>query len=257
VSQPCIFCDNSAGNREHLWPQWILDRKSFGPFRLKRPGAPEVILNNTELTVKSVCEKCNNGWMSALEGDAKPLLEQMFDDKPLALDLHRQRIIATWITKMAFLFDSTKGRNATNVFYEKSEGTAFKEHLLIPQFTLIWIGRLSEEHRSADGADFTLLSEEDRIGEGTSLTLANEHFVAQIAGVRLKVTPTIPTELNIEPKPGNWNNQLIQIWPPDNTVVDWPPPIPFTNGGPDGYFYLMDRWRQGDEVTKITKDSIR
>jgi hypothetical protein len=102
-----------------------------------------------------------------------------------------------------------------------------------------------------------LLSEEDRIGEGPSLTLANEHFVAQIAGVRLKVTPTIPTELNIEPKPGNWNNQLIQIWPPENTVVHWPPPIPFTIGGPDGYFYLMDRWRQGDEVTKITKDSIR
>ncbi len=177
MPQSCIFCDNSACSCEHLWPQWILDRKSFGSFRLKRPGALEVILSNIELTVKSVCEKCNNGWMRAPEGDANPLLEQMFDDKPLALDLNQQRTIATWITKMAFLFDSKKGRNAPNVFYEENQGTAFNEHLLTPQFTLIWIGRLDEEHRSADGAGFTLLSKEERIGEGTSLTLANEHFV--------------------------------------------------------------------------------
>ena len=86
---------------------------------MKRAGAPEVILNNTELTVKSVCGNCNNGWMRSLEGEAKHILERMFDDKPISLDVNQQRIIATWITKMAFLFDSIKGRNAVNVFYEK------------------------------------------------------------------------------------------------------------------------------------------
>jgi hypothetical protein len=161
MPQACIFCDNNAGSREHLWPQWVLDRKNFGPFRLKRAGAPEVILNNTELTVKSVCGKCNNGWMSTLEGETKPILEQMFDDKPISLDVNKQQLIATWVAKMAFLFDSTKGRNAENVFYEKAEGVAFAEYRQIPQFTSIWIGRIEESHRSADGADFTLKSPEN------------------------------------------------------------------------------------------------
>jgi hypothetical protein len=256
MTQTCIFCENSAGSREHLWPQWILSRKNFGAFRLKRAGAPEVILNNTELTVKSVCGKCNNGWMSGLEQEAKPLLEQMFDDKPVDLDGNQQQIVAKWVAKMAFLFDSTKGRNADNVFYKKDEGVAFEKSRQIPQFTGIWIGRLDESHRSADGADFTLLSPDARIGGGSSLTLTNEHFVAQIASLRLMDTPTVPTVLNIEPKPGDWSNMLIQIWPIEKPVVHWPPTIFFTNGGPRGYYFLMDRWRIGDEVKKVTEGGI-
>jgi hypothetical protein len=253
MPQACIFCDNSSGNREHLWPQWVLDRKDFGPFRLKRAGAPEVVLNKTELTVKSVCGKCNNGWMSSLEGIAKPILEQVFDGKQISLDADQQRIVANWLMKMAFLFDSTKGRNAENVFYEKSEGLAFAADRTIPQFTGIWIGRLEESHRSFDGADFTLLSSETRIGGGSSVTLMNEHFVAQIVSVRLKETPTGPTALNIDPKPGDWANTLIQIWPPQAPVVNWPPPASLTNLG---YYFLMDRWRMGDEVQKITKNGF-
>jgi len=253
----CIFCESGAGSREHLWPKWILERRDFGPFRLKRPGQPEVILNNTEMTVKSVCGNCNNGWMSRLESEAKPILEQMFEEKPITLDRMQQQIVALWITKMAFLYDSTKGRNATNLFYEKSEGLAIAQRQ-IPQFTGIWIGRLDEEHRSADGADFTMLFPDkmERTGEGSSLTLANEHFVAQIVSVRLKEIPKQPTALSVQPKPGDWENMLIPIWPIQFNELNWPPPVAFTNGGQNGYAYLMDRWRIGEPVQRINRDGV-
>jgi hypothetical protein len=35
--------------------------------------------------VRRVCQNCNGGWMSQLEAQAKPLLEPMFDGKPMTL----------------------------------------------------------------------------------------------------------------------------------------------------------------------------
>jgi hypothetical protein len=248
----CIFCGKPAGSREHIWPQWILARKNFGPFRLKRAGAPAVILNNTELTTKAICGKCNTGWMSDLENEVIPILTPIFEDKPVSLDEHQQHVLAVWITKMAFLFDSTKGRNAENVFYRRPDGIALAKSRQILQFTGIWIGGLDESHRALDGADFTLKEPNERIGEGISVTLTNEHFVAQLVSLRLNETPTAPTALRLDPKPGDWGNMLIPIWPIVQPVVQWPPKVSFTNGGPRGYAYLMDRWKIGEQVDKIT-----
>jgi hypothetical protein len=53
-------------------------------------------------------------------------------------------------------------------------------------------------------------------------------------------------------KIGNWADKLIQIWPIQQPVVDWPPKGTFTNGGPEGISYLMDRWRLGEETDIIS-----
>jgi hypothetical protein len=166
--------------------------------------------------------------MSDLENEVIPILTPIFEDKPVSLDEHQQHVLAVWITKMAFLFDSTKGRNAENVFYRRPDG------------------------RALDGADFTLKEPNERIGEGISVTLTNEHFVAQLVSLRLNETPTAPTALRLDPKPGDWGNMLIPIWPIVQPVVQWPPKVSFTNGGPRGYAYLMDRWKIGEQVDKIT-----
>lgn len=65
--------------------------------------------------------------------------------------------------------------------------------------------------------------------------------MAQIVSLRLNEAPTGPTVLGLEPKPGDWENTLIQIcllWQP---IIRWPPKVSFTNGGQGGYAYLMDR----------------
>lgn len=253
MANNCIFCGNTAGSREHIWPKWVLARRDFGPFRLKRAGHPEVILNGTELTVKTVCGSCNNGWMSKLEATITPILVPMFEGKPVTLDREQQGFLSLWLLKMAFLYDSAKGREAGNTFYVNSERTAFAASQQVPNFTGVWIGQLDEEHRSLDGVDFTLDSPStgERVGNGSAVTLANEHFVAQVCTLRLEETPTGPTQLNIESKTGNWDEMLIRIHPIMNHVVKWARKVPFANGGPRSYFHLMDRWRIGSQQEKI------
>lgn len=161
----CIFCDNPAGNREHVWPKWVLDRKDFGAFRLKRNNGPEIILNNTELTVKTVCQTCNNGWMSALESEAMPILSTMFDDQATPLNSDEQQILARWLMKTAMVFDSSKGRSAPHLFYTRDECVAFRQSFQMPQPTIIWIGRLDESHRDITGTDFAAEIESGRLND--------------------------------------------------------------------------------------------
>jgi hypothetical protein len=246
----CIFCDKPAGSKEHVWPQWILTRKDLGAFRMQRGDGPDIVLNKTALVTRSVCRTCNNGWMSDLEVDVQPILTPIFDDKPVSLDPNQQHLTSTWVTKMAFLLESTKGRNARNAFYTKDEGIALRESRQTPQISNIWIGRLDGVHRAISGTDFTRQSDIGVI-RGIVTTLTNEHFVAQIVSLHLEKTPSAPTIIPLEENPGEWNKALTLIWPPEPTTLTWPPTASFTNGGPRGYAYLLERWKVGDKVSEI------
>jgi hypothetical protein len=51
-----------------------------------------------------------------------------------------------------------------------------------------------------------------------------------------------------QPKGGDGGGFLTQVWPIHRDWLIWPPKESFTNGGPNGIAYLMDRWRIGEAV---------
>ena len=71
MPQACLFCNNPAGSKEHLWAAWIHKRKDFGPLKVTIGGSPQEIRNDPEQKIDTVCADCNNGWMSALAGCGK------------------------------------------------------------------------------------------------------------------------------------------------------------------------------------------
>jgi hypothetical protein len=48
------------------------------------------------MTANCVCAKCNNGWMSAVEGRTKRFIEPMIEGTVVELDTEAQAAIATW-----------------------------------------------------------------------------------------------------------------------------------------------------------------
>lgn len=256
MSQQCLFCDNLPGSREHLWPAWIHRRRDFGPLKMQRGTSAEIIVD-PEQKVRTVCGTCNNGWMSKLEQENIPLIGSMFQDISIPLDTEQQLSIAIWTLKTAMTFDSTKGRNAANSFYSHAEGVNLRLSQAIPDRTRIWIGRLSESHIGMTGTDFTIQTSSGiRLGVGTSVTLAMGHFVSQIVATHIAPEYADRDIGEVPSKPGDWGKMLIQIWPQESTTVTWPPKVSFTNGGPKGYAYLLDRWRTGEKVSKVTRDGI-
>ena len=248
----CLFCPKTANSHEHLWPKWVHERKDFGSLKYKR-GTTDTLIPNPRVTVKAVCRPCNNGWMSRLEDANIPLIGSMMQNVSIQLDREQQQTVAAWLMKMAFLTDWTRIGGKAKRFYSRDEGATFANELTIPARTRIWIGHITSSHLSTDGHDLALLARADgtRLGTSTAVTLAVGHLAAQVVTDHLLLQYTKQDAPDSQPKSGPWMNKLIQIWPIEKDWVTWPPMASFTNGGPQGYGYLMNRWRVGPQVDQV------
>lgn len=226
----------------------------FGPLKMDRYGSQQIIIPDPEITVKSVCGICNNGWTSDLEAANFPITGSMLNDLSITLDREQKEKVAAWCVKTAIVLDSTRPKGAGDRFYLKDECLKVRESLMIPPKTWVWIGRIESKHLLALGTD-TRYSRNHRQGPHTLssvATLVVGDFVAQVItqrGLPKFADVDIP---ETQPKGENWQTHLTQIWAIQRDWITWPPKDSFTNGGPDGITYLMDRWRLGDAVAPST-----
>ena len=100
----CMFCREKATTKEDVWPLWLMKRfptSSMGRIDAERGGQKlgNWLTAKPRLKVKWLCASCNNGWMSTLENETKPVLESILDDKSKELYAPAQLTIARWAVK--------------------------------------------------------------------------------------------------------------------------------------------------------------
>src|SRR3954454_13509204 len=115
---PCVFCGADGPlTLEHVFPDWLRpflavhgDEDGTHRRQVFRVGGEETDRSHkgapATLTVRSVCAGCNNGWMSRLEGRAKPFLETMLRGHSRTYYAGGQEVIATWLVKTALVAGS-------------------------------------------------------------------------------------------------------------------------------------------------------
>lgn len=249
----CLFCQNQAGSREHLWPAWIHQRiKRRQPVYIKFGDHPVTISNNPEIKVKTVCRICNNGWMSDLEANCTPLIGSLMQDIAAPLDSAQQALVSRWALKTAMVLDSTNTRTR-NQFYDRTECESLRTNSSIPDRTRVWIGRSSLDGLHADGTDARIQRPDGtKIGVLNAATFIVGHLALQV--VAIHPVPQYKDEtINPSPRPGPWNDLLVQVWPANTTSVNWPPPATFTSSGTRHHIgQLLYRWRVGQKVSQLS-----
>lgn len=113
----CLFClsdlkrkgRNLGKAEEHVVPKWL--SKQLGirsiPITPMRVGTQSGrVLDFRQQTVGTlvagnVCATCNNGWMSRLESDTKPILEALISDvsRLSTLTIEQRHLLARWTLK--------------------------------------------------------------------------------------------------------------------------------------------------------------
>ena len=249
MAAECLFCDNLSGSKEHLWAAWIHRQKNFGPLRITVGKSPETIDDDPEQTINTVCRKCNNGWMSVLEQRNRSLIGCLLRDIAAPLNFEQQTFLAAWAVKTAMVLDSVKNLESNPLFYEKTECIQMRLDHTIPARTRIWIGRSSLSSLGAYGTDVAIVSPELRkLGMGMATTIVVGHLAVQVFGMHIYAEHVAKNVEDVQPKPGNWANMLVPIWPIGPHSVMWPPQVTFTNSGQHSIARLMDRWRIGKAV---------
>jgi hypothetical protein len=128
----CVFCGESGLSREHVMPRWVtrhwtghdptgppVNPDQDAPHRLSTlemvdgrlepvmlrqyPSRPA--LHTGHITVRAVCKKCNNGWMAALETEAKPLITALMDHSRVRLTRNQAAALIRWCQKTSAMFD--------------------------------------------------------------------------------------------------------------------------------------------------------
>jgi hypothetical protein len=196
---------------EYAYPQPRVRFERGGPFSRR---------------VRIVCKDCNNGWMSRLENEAKPLLLQMFSATgQIPLDQSMQLLLARW------------GFKTTAVLAQVTESPApfplehcreLRRENQPPKQSQIWIGTASirSEPLGPQLAGFYYEPHEATVESGQGpIRFPGYHARFCLFNVVFEVFGFTSNVVSLRLE---WTEEgqraLVPIWPPESRAISWPPP---------------------------------
>lgn len=223
-SRRCVFCGSTSNlTREHVLPDWLseigLDRDPSMHQSGRLNKVPRQWSSKPfKTTVRMVCAACNNGWLSALEGAAKPVLTPLIRGESRRLPDDDQAVIAAWTCKTALVSllvtsDEIRPGVPPDEYTALYEQRNRMEPLPYSQY---WIGSYTG-HRAASIWVTPIVVEvigaasPPDIPSGYVMTVALGKLLVQ--GVRF-TSPLLQVELTT-----GWG--FLDIWPPMDTFP-WP-----------------------------------
>lgn len=236
----CLFCGNPANSKEDLFPLWVLRKVNSKELMFRSTESkPAYTTGGSRVKIQSVCNPCNNGWMSLLESTNIPIIGQMLEDAPFTLDISQQIAVVQWATKTSMILDSVEGHKR---FYQKAECENFKTGKHPGLYFFVWIGRFARKSLSAFGSSFTF--KEINVSPIAHCNVANfivGHLVIQLLAIRSRGD----YENRIPPiqRGANWGELLTQIWPINSKSVNWPTRLSLDLTGDFSYQDLLVRFR--------------
>ena len=246
MAKQCLFCPNEVNSGEHIWSDWIIrDLKFYGSVRMKIGKAAPYWLDDPEVKVWCVCAKCNNGWMSSLEADNKPVIHAMMHGEQCQLGKKDQAKLARWAVLKAMVVD--KVNEDRTAFYSADEKEQVRLGAPLSIGTLAWLGRLSHKSFHVSGTDiWRSVAEVPKAIHAAVTTLIMGHLVIQV------LTAHIIAQFGNGPRgldynEGEWDVKLLELWPA-TSFISWPPASSFTLRGDDSIAALLNRWKIGENV---------
>jgi hypothetical protein len=178
--------------------------------------------STVNITVRAVCDPCNNGWMNRLEGLARPLLEPLVTGSPVAFDSEQMQLIADWITMKVMVLEHALVDTAVTTRYYRQ---MFRFKREIPHFYRIYLA-------SHDLPPVALLRRDARCLAYNSPVPSpplggvskNMESIVFVIGKVFAVIHAVRVDgLQIEDKvaiPELYETS--RIWPPDHMELVWP-----------------------------------
>jgi hypothetical protein len=158
--------------------------------------------------------------MSRLENDARPFIEPMLRGERQTLDIAGQGVTALWIVKTAMVMEAQDKEDARA--YSQIERRQLSQLSTIPRRSAIWLTVCTDpsiflgtknRHIGPASGDFL----------GSSTTMSFAHLSMQTLRMQVPASVGPATNVNVSVRRGDWSEATLQIWPPRQTRIDWPP----------------------------------
>lgn len=167
--------------------------------------------------------------MSRLESAVRRTMGGLINDIAMELDAEQQRALALWAVKTAMVIEGVK--QAKNGFYTRDDRSAFRQTLVPPMQTAVWIGRCAQSnnlHGEARKLHVSNPTATNPLEDGCATTFVIGRLVIQVLSVKRK-PDAMHGNLRLRMRSGPWDKKLVQIWPVEKQRVAWPPPESFSD----------------------------
>ncbi|WP_405534724.1 hypothetical protein OG787_08205 [Streptomyces sp. NBC_00075] len=203
----CPFCQDLSAQPtdEDIYPKWLVREMERHGARSSDPRRRRINWPTT-----TVCQHCNNTWMSTLENDVKDILVPMFF-QVRSLDEHTQGRLALWAAKMAVLLDVV-GDNI--VPHGAGQGL---EIFRQPHHGMqVWIAAYHDVNPLAVVSRPIYMPENDSHDGFLGLCVT-------FSVVKVAFQVFIPFCEGDLAQLEDFHGSVLQIWPPADPLLDWPP----------------------------------
>jgi hypothetical protein len=243
----CAFCANEATKLtgEHLWSDWIGRLFNENDYTFRRRDANGSLIANwgdtsIKTTAKVVCEKCNSGWMSELEGKAQQVMKEMIQRRT-ALVLTPKDIarIAAFGFEKSVIADRMYSKDSS--FFDESILHRFSISLEIPVGVQMWLASFRGVYARNGVWTNTYYNptlEPFRRGRFYVFTFGAGHLVLQVLGWRWREDEGSRFSAPTFRQNQIWDSASIVLWPRD-TSINWAPPKYLSD---DTIREFVDRW---------------
>ncbi len=227
----CIFCDNFANSKEHFYPQWMgpLLAESSGPAILpsyiehfivddpfdrtveqKRKEKPGELATKK---IRTVCDRCNNGWMNLVEQGARGSLTSLILGEPVTLTEEQRLVVARWFAIKMLIVEH--GSEDTAV-YPKDVRRALRSGSALPSKFRIYVCQHSSNAKTGlmrqtglvSGAKSGLIPE---LGLGLGKNIQQITFITGKAVAHINASTA---DVELEDFLDYSNLLPVRLWPP-------------------------------------------
>jgi len=266
----CVFCGKSGVTKQHMWPDWV---KNVIPREGEKHTQLLTHINMAQRglalihpdiqnkrgpagarKIRNVCNKCNSGWMSKLEGSAKNALTNAITNQAMKLDSSTQEAIAAWAMMTSIVAEYT---DTPSQAIPATDREYLMRELHPDEHWRIWMGRYDGAEWKQRYRHTSLVATWDWGHWPTVPAVPNTQSSTFVVGSLFLVAMSssfIPTDQF--PYPSSLDGTLIQIWPTNSGSEDWPPKVTINDAEADiisralGYKFMPNnsfghpsRWR--------------
>lgn len=235
----CFFCGPTECplTEEHVWPKWVskLLQDKYGAdhfVHIRSTGSSTKGYwksPHLQVTIDSLCETCNNVWLSNFENQVKPLISPLVLGESTLIKPADQWQIAAWAYKMAMLLElAMPPEECHQEFYTPTDRKQFRQETIPDEHVRVFLANYEygQEPAHAHQHLHTLRRRDD----GFSCRLKICTITAGCLGMQVIAARSIHTESLVYASSelemellGKTKQAIIPIWPPTSEGLRWPP----------------------------------
>ena len=236
MAMKCAFCPREAVEvgGEHIWDNWINRALPPTMYRARKRytlDSPVIEVDTDRIDEKlpTVCNQCNNGWMSVLSEKVKNRFERaMLEGEPFSLGARDAAILAAFaFMKSVVTNHLITLHDGTEPFFTRAAREQFANSLLLPPLLKCWFAAYQGQSRMSTKNNLSIIgtSEPGPLHgmEFFSFTYVVGKLALQLLAPRWKNIshrgrPIISLTPNVY-----WERATVLFWPHDGAVLSWPP----------------------------------